>query len=100
VTGLHLAVLPSPLAALLGPDLGGRAACAGRAPMFDAELPGETAEQREVRHHRAIDICSTCNVRAACTAARTDLGRDAAGIWAGVSSSGHHLTFIATRRTA
>lgn len=98
-SGLHLRPLPDHLAALLGPDLGGQAACAGLAPMHDAELPGETDEQRQARHHQAIAVCVTCTVQRACAVARAELGRDAAGVWAGVSSSGSHLTYTA-RRTA
>ena len=85
--------LPAALAELLvGVNLTG-AASAGLAPLFDAELPDETAIQREARHHAAITVCTRCPVRRACDTARTDLGRDAAGVWAGVSSAGHHLTY-------
>jgi hypothetical protein len=96
---MHVRPLPDLLATLLGPDLGGRPACAGMAPVFDDEVPGEIHSEREARHHQAIAICVTCPVSAACAAARADLGREATGVWAGVSSSAHHLTY-APRRTA
>jgi WhiB family redox-sensing transcriptional regulator len=92
--GLQVRGLPEHLDALL-PELGGRAACAGMAPLFDDELPNETVEERQARHHRAIVTCTICPVRPACTAARVELARDAHGIWAGVSSGGHHTTFRA-----
>lgn len=58
---------------LIGPDLGGRPACAGLSPMFDDELHNEPATEREARHHQAVTVCRGCPVRAACAAARAEL---------------------------
>lgn len=69
-----------PLLALVDPTLS-RAACAGRAPLFDDEIDGETAEQREARHHSATSICRNCPVQRECRAAAG--GQHALGIWAG-----------------
>jgi hypothetical protein len=63
------------------------------APTFDDELSGEIGAEREARHHRAVTVCITCPVHSACNTARRDLGREASGVWAGVSSSGAHLTY-------
>ncbi len=35
-------------------------ACAGRAPLFDATIHGETERQRDRRHAYALAICDTC----------------------------------------
>jgi hypothetical protein len=50
--------LRAAVAALLGPDLGGQAACAGQAPTFDEQLDRETAEAAEARHHRPATVGS------------------------------------------
>jgi hypothetical protein len=43
------------------------AACRGvRAPLWDAAVHGETAEQREARHHEARNYCRRCPVALAC----------------------------------
>ena len=47
-----------------------RAACAGRQPLHDDDLPGETAEEREARHWRAAEVCRRCVVLAECAAWR------------------------------
>lgn len=77
--------IPESLAALLGtgPRLPGRPACLGRYPAFDADVDGESAEQRAERHERAIAVCWRCPVRDACATAASDLGRRALGVWAG-----------------
>lgn len=69
-----------PLLALVDPTLSG-AACAGRAPLFDDEIDGETAEHREARHHIATSICRSCPVQPECRAAASE--HHALGIWAG-----------------
>ncbi|MDZ7917590.1 MAG: WhiB family transcriptional regulator [Rhodococcus sp. (in: high G+C Gram-positive bacteria)] len=69
-----------PLLALADPTLSG-AACAGRAPLFDDEIVGETAERREARHRIATSICGRCPVQPQCRAAAGD--HHALGIWAG-----------------
>lgn len=77
------ALAPAALAAvLLGPALPG-AACRGRAPEFDVDLPGETDEQREQRHAKARAICARCPARRACAAALDNAPGDVTGVWAG-----------------
>lgn len=43
------------------------AACRGMAPMFDAELPGETVDERESRLGLAVRTCRSCPELGACT---------------------------------
>lgn len=57
------------------------AACAERAPLFDASLDGETFHARLARHREAKKVCRTCVVRVECGAA-VDPSRDE-GIRAG-----------------
>lgn len=59
------------------------AACAGRAPLFDAELPGEDDNERRYRLAAAGRICQACPALVACNTVARELGRDAAGVWAG-----------------
>lgn len=64
-------------------DLDG-AACAGRAPLFDADLDREPVRARSARHARAVAICRTCPVRARCADAVAELPRlHRSGVWAG-----------------
>ncbi|WML63202.1 WhiB family transcriptional regulator [Rhodococcus sp. AH-ZY2] len=77
------------LTALVDPRLEG-ARCAGKAPLFDDELPGETTEARSERLAYAANICRGCPVRTACYAA--SLEHDAAGLWAGRIRSIDHAT--------
>ncbi|WP_395704747.1 WhiB family transcriptional regulator [Rhodococcus ruber] len=73
--------IPGRLAALVDPRLTG-AACAGRAPMFDDELFGETTENRSARLTAAARICRGCPVRSACRTAVLEQDRPV-GMWAG-----------------
>lgn len=59
------------------------AACVGRHALFDAEIPGETGEQRAARITIAAQICSTCRVRRPCRDVADELGTYAEGVWAG-----------------
>ena len=42
------------------------AACAGRQPLMDEEVHGESAEEREARYHRAASVCRRCPVLTEC----------------------------------
>ncbi|MBF6536863.1 WhiB family transcriptional regulator [Nocardia farcinica] len=64
------------------------AACAGQAPLFDAEVPGEDDNDRRYRLDAAARICRSCPVLAECNAVARELGRLAVGVWAG---RGRHL---------
>ncbi len=80
------------LLAALGPSGGlAGAACTGRAPMFDADLDGETGEARKARHDRARGLCGDCGVLKVCRASLETLPPETAGIWAGVllTAKGH-----------
>lgn len=80
--GWHLELAARELDRLLGPGLPG-AACRGRAPEFDAEVSGETAQQRRDRHARAAAICTGCPVRDRCRAVADELPRRLrSGTWA------------------
>ncbi len=70
------------VADLADPRLSG-AACAGQAPLFDAEVPGETETARADRWSAAVRICRRCPVRADCTIVAAELGRSVTGVWAG-----------------
>ncbi|WKW97318.1 WhiB family transcriptional regulator [Rhodococcus aetherivorans] len=74
-TGLDL------IAGLVDPRLTG-ARCAGRAPMFDAEVPGESAEDRAARLAAAAAICRGCPVVGPCRTAALEQDHPA-GMWAG-----------------
>ncbi|WP_432793978.1 WhiB family transcriptional regulator [Rhodococcus ruber] len=69
------------LTALVDPRLTG-AACTGRAPLFDAELEEESAENRSSRLAAAARICSGCPVLSACRTAAREQDHPA-GMWAG-----------------
>ncbi len=64
------------------------AACTGLAPLFDAELDGETSADRTARHERATDVCEGCRVLNLCRASLDTLAPDTTGIWAGVVLTG------------
>ncbi|MEZ5150702.1 WhiB family transcriptional regulator [Rhodococcus zopfii] len=76
--------VPDPIAGLIDPRLIG-ARCAGRAPLFDTELPDELPEHRSARLTWATRECTRCPVQTACRTAVTELD-SATGVWAG------HLT--------
>ncbi|WP_036534845.1 WhiB family transcriptional regulator [Nocardia cyriacigeorgica] len=59
------------------------AACVGRAPLFDAEVPGEDDDDRRYRLDAAARICESCPVLAECSGVARELGRLAVGVWAG-----------------
>lgn len=68
---------------LLGPGLPG-AACHGRAPLFDAEVNGETPAQRRARQAVAASVCAGCPARARCRAITDELPRRLrGGVWSG-----------------
>ena len=69
------------LAGLVDPRLTG-ARCAGRAPMFDAELEEESIENRSSRLAAAARICRGCPVLSACRTAGLELDNPT-GLWAG-----------------
>lgn len=73
--------IPPTLTALVDPRLTG-AACTGRAPLFDAELEEESAENRSSRLGAAARICSGCPVLSACRTAAVEQDHPA-GVWAG-----------------
>lgn len=66
---------------LVDPRLAG-ARCAGRSPLFDAELDGETAEARSARLAWARTECTRCPVQGLCRTAAHEQDR-ALGMWAG-----------------
>ncbi|MBF6233956.1 WhiB family transcriptional regulator [Nocardia farcinica] len=70
------------------------AACAGQAPLFDAEVPGEDDNDRRYRLDAAAQICRSCPVLAECNAVAHELDHLAVGVWAG---RGRHLPAPAGR---
>ncbi len=77
------------LLAALGPADGlAGAACTGRAPLFDADVEGETGEDREARHNRAQAVCAGCRVLEVCRTSLDTLPPRTAGVWAGVVLDG------------
>ncbi|MDV6292246.1 WhiB family transcriptional regulator [Rhodococcus aetherivorans] len=73
--------IPAQFAGLVDPRLQG-ARCAGRAPMFDDDLPGENPETRSARLADAARICRGCPVLSACRTAAHEQDHPT-GIWAG-----------------
>ncbi|WP_082752482.1 WhiB family transcriptional regulator [Rhodococcus ruber] len=69
------------LTALVDPRLTG-SACAGRAPLFDADLEEESAENRSSRLAAAARICRGCPVLSPCRTAAHEQDHPT-GIWAG-----------------
>ncbi|WP_431832482.1 WhiB family transcriptional regulator [Corynebacterium amycolatum] len=83
----QISLVPAHLAPLLTPAysrLFAKAACRGRAPLFDYTIKDESTEQREARHHQARTLCRSCAARSAChnVAANTP-PEERRGIWAG-----------------
>lgn len=65
-----------------GPSLEG-AACAGKAPLFDARADGEPRMAYLNRYRQAAAICRTCPVLQACNqAAHASPPGQCTGIWA------------------
>jgi len=77
----RLPAIPSLFEHLVDPRLTG-ARCTGRAPLFDAELPDETTENRSARLAWARQQCTRCPVQSACRTAATEQPAPA-GMWAG-----------------
>lgn len=74
---------PAELIALTNMELQ-RAGCAGKSPLFDDHVHGETALHRAYRHHRARQICRTCPIIDRCQAAFEELPKSQQyGMWAG-----------------
>lgn len=74
--------IPDPIAALIDDRLTG-ARCAGKSPLFDAELDDETAEERSDRLTWARGQCTRCPVRGACREAVGEQEQPH-GVWGGV----------------
>lgn len=73
--------VPDVFAGLVDPRLEG-ARCAGRSPLFDTEIDGESAESRSARLTWARGQCTACPVASACRTAAVE--QDAPhGLWAG-----------------
>lgn len=73
--------VPALFAGLVDPRLEG-ARCAGRSPLFDTDIDGETAEARSSRLMWARGQCNACPVASACRTAAAE--QDAPhGLWAG-----------------
>ena len=77
----------APLAVLLDDqavaELAG-AACRGLAPMFDADIAGETAPARRRRLQVAVGVCASCPVTEACAIVAAAIPpADRSGMWAG-----------------
>lgn len=73
--------IPDQIAGLVDPRLT-EARCAGKSPLFDAELDNETAEERSARLTWARQECTRCPVQAACRTAAHEQTHPL-GIWAG-----------------
>jgi len=77
------------LLAALTSDVGlDGAACAGRAPLFDADIDGESSDERDDRHETAQRICRSCSVLDACRSTIATLPPRTDGVWAGVLRTG------------
>lgn len=75
--------IPTRLAELADDRLTG-AACAGMAPLFDADLlPGEDIASAAERHATAVRTCQGCPVRTPCRAVVLELGEKVTGVWGG-----------------
>ncbi|WP_168163724.1 WhiB family transcriptional regulator [Corynebacterium sp. HMSC077G01] len=82
--------LPKSLIPIRDTSLKG-AACAGHSPLFDADIRGESKEQREARHHQARNLCRRCEVFTQCTATAGKLPRDhRRNLWAGILLDSHN----------
>lgn len=79
-----MAQLPVPIVSTVrsAPELPD-AACAGRDPLFDAEIHNETADDRKYRLARATAICGQCPATSACRDIADQLDPPPAGVWAG-----------------
>lgn len=61
------------------------AACVGKAPLFDARGPKESAYNYRHRAAEARAYCQACRVRAACNTVAGEIARTSrTGMWAGV----------------
>lgn len=77
----RLPQIPDPIAALIDDRLVG-ARCAGKSPWFDAEIDGETAEDRSDRLTWARQQCTRCPVTSACRTAAHEQEHPL-GMWGG-----------------
>lgn len=77
----RLPQIPDLLTGLVDPRLSG-ARCAGKHPLFDAEIDGETAEDRSDRLTWARQQCARCPVVSACRTAGLEQEHPL-GVWAG-----------------
>jgi hypothetical protein len=68
----------------LGPRFEHRAACAGRWPLFDADVDGEDHHARERRLQRAVAVCQSCPALEACRDLLDGLPAGTRGVWGGV----------------
>lgn len=69
---------------LAGPDLRGlRPACAGRSPLFDLEVVGESSDERDERLAAARAVCSACAALEPCRAIRDNPPSGLVGVWGG-----------------
>jgi len=73
--------IPDLFAGLVDPRLSG-ARCAGKHPLFDTEIVGESDEHRSSRLTWARQQCMQCPVQAACRTAATEQDHPV-GLWAG-----------------
>ncbi|WP_082921010.1 WhiB family transcriptional regulator [Rhodococcus sp. HS-D2] len=73
--------IPAPITSLIDDRLIG-ARCAGKHPLFDAELDDETAEERSERLAWARAQCTRCPVQGACRIAAGEQDNPF-GIWGG-----------------
>ncbi|MBB3037434.1 WhiB family transcriptional regulator [Hoyosella altamirensis] len=79
--------LSAALAALVDERLVG-ARCAGRAPLFDSFIEGETPAARIERFEWCAHLCRACPVLAACDQAASELtAAERTGIWASADRS-------------
>ncbi|WP_432677398.1 WhiB family transcriptional regulator [Rhodococcus pyridinivorans] len=77
----RLPQIPDPIASLIDERLSG-ARCAGKSPLFDAELDDETSEERSERLSWARGQCTRCPVQGPCRTAGSEQERPL-GVWAG-----------------
>lgn len=80
--GSKLPQIPDRIEALIDDRLIG-ARCAGKSPLFDAELDAETAEERSERLSWARGQCTRCPVQGPCRTAAGEQDHPL-GMWGGV----------------
>ena len=92
--------IPAELIALT--DMGlQRAACVGKAPLFDADVYGETNTYREYRRHQARQLCRACPIVDRCQSAFDELPKaQQQGVWAGRLHPEHTTTRTNRKKAA